>query len=107
MVALRLVLDLDTERTAQVLGIAPGTVQAHLGRAMAVASRRPYPYLAEGETIMNDDELITVLREQRAKSSNRPRSVEQIISRGRAVRARRRVPGWPGRWGRRPRQQSP
>jgi RNA polymerase sigma factor (sigma-70 family) len=35
VVALRLVLDLDTERTAQVLGIAPGTVQAHLGRAMA------------------------------------------------------------------------
>ena len=35
VVALRLLLDLDTERTAQVLGIAPGTVQAHLGRAMA------------------------------------------------------------------------
>jgi RNA polymerase sigma factor (sigma-70 family) len=35
VVALRVFLDLDTERTAQVLGIAPGTVQAHLGRAMA------------------------------------------------------------------------
>jgi RNA polymerase sigma factor (sigma-70 family) len=35
VVALRLFLDLDTERTARVLGIAPGTVQAHLGRAMA------------------------------------------------------------------------
>lgn len=35
VVALRLFLDLDTERTAQVLGIAPGTIQAHLGRAMA------------------------------------------------------------------------
>lgn len=35
VVALRLFLDLDTERTAQVLGIAPGTVQAHLARAMA------------------------------------------------------------------------
>jgi len=35
VVALRLVLDLDTGRTAEVLGIAPGTVQAHLGRAMA------------------------------------------------------------------------
>jgi len=35
VVALRLFLDLDTERSAQVLGIAPGTVQAHLGRAMA------------------------------------------------------------------------
>jgi RNA polymerase sigma-70 factor (sigma-E family) len=35
VVALRLFLDLDTDRTAQVLGIAPGTVQAHLGRAVA------------------------------------------------------------------------
>jgi len=35
VVALRLFLDLDTERAAHVLGIAPGTVQAHLGRAMA------------------------------------------------------------------------
>jgi RNA polymerase sigma factor (sigma-70 family) len=34
-VALRLFLDLDTECTARVLGIAPGTVQAHLARAMA------------------------------------------------------------------------
>lgn len=35
VVALRLFLDLDTNRTAEVLGIAPGTVQAHLGRAIA------------------------------------------------------------------------
>jgi RNA polymerase sigma factor (sigma-70 family) len=35
VVALRLFLDLDTAGTAQVLGIAPGTVQAHLGRALA------------------------------------------------------------------------
>ena len=35
VVALRLFLDLDTARTAEVLGIAPGTVQAHLGRAIA------------------------------------------------------------------------
>jgi RNA polymerase sigma factor (sigma-70 family) len=35
VVALRLFLDLDTKRSAQVLGIAPGTVQAHLGRAIA------------------------------------------------------------------------
>jgi hypothetical protein len=40
---------------------------------------------------MNDDELLTVLREQRDKVPvNTP--VERIISRGRAVRARRRVP---------------
>lgn len=35
VVALRLILDLDTARTAEVLGIAPGTVMAHLGRAIA------------------------------------------------------------------------
>lgn len=35
VVALRLFLDLDTDRTAVTLGIAPGTVQAHLGRAIA------------------------------------------------------------------------
>jgi RNA polymerase sigma factor (sigma-70 family) len=34
VVALRLILDLDTARTAEILGIAPGTVMAHLGRAM-------------------------------------------------------------------------
>jgi RNA polymerase sigma-70 factor (sigma-E family) len=35
VVALRLFLDLETAGTAKVLGVAPGTVQAHLGRAMA------------------------------------------------------------------------
>lgn len=35
VVALRLFLDLDTARTAQVLGIAPSTVKAHLARALA------------------------------------------------------------------------
>ena len=35
VVALRLFLDLDTARTAEVLGIAPGTVQSHMGRAIA------------------------------------------------------------------------
>jgi RNA polymerase sigma-70 factor (ECF subfamily) len=33
VVALRFLLDLDTETTADVLGIAPGTVTAHLARA--------------------------------------------------------------------------
>ncbi len=47
---------------------------------------------------MNDDELITALREQRDKvPMNTP--VEQIISQGRAVRARRRVPGVAGALG--------
>ena len=35
VVALRIFLDLDTDRTAQVLEIAPGTVKEHLGRALA------------------------------------------------------------------------
>jgi len=35
VVALRLFLDLDTSRTAEVLGIAPGTVKEHLARALA------------------------------------------------------------------------
>jgi hypothetical protein len=41
---------------------------------------------------MNDDELITVLREQRGKVVMTT-PVEQIISRGRSVRVRHRVPG--------------
>jgi hypothetical protein len=40
---------------------------------------------------MNDDELMTVLREQRGKVPMTV-PVEQIVSRGRVVRARRRVP---------------
>jgi len=35
VIALRLFVDLDTAGTAEVLGIAPGTVQAHLGRGIA------------------------------------------------------------------------
>jgi RNA polymerase sigma factor (sigma-70 family) len=35
VVALRLFLDLDTERAAEVLGVAPSTVKAHLARALA------------------------------------------------------------------------
>jgi RNA polymerase sigma-70 factor (ECF subfamily) len=35
VVALRLVLDLDTARTAQVLGITPNTVMTHMARALA------------------------------------------------------------------------
>jgi DNA-directed RNA polymerase specialized sigma24 family protein len=35
VVTLRLLLDLDTDSTAQILGIAPGTVFAHLHRAVA------------------------------------------------------------------------
>ena len=47
VVALRLFLDLDTERTAQTLGIAPGTVQSHLGRAVAALRDELMPQLQQ------------------------------------------------------------
>ena len=50
VVTLRVLLDLDTDTTAQVLGIAPGTVGAHLHRAIA-ALRSELPINAqEGST---------------------------------------------------------
>jgi DNA-directed RNA polymerase specialized sigma24 family protein len=48
VLALRIFLDLDTETTAKVLRIAPGTVTAHLSRAVA-ALRRDLP-LARTDT---------------------------------------------------------
>jgi RNA polymerase sigma-70 factor (ECF subfamily) len=48
VVALRVLLDLDTETTARVLGIAPGTVTAHLSRA--VAALRCDPPAASNQT---------------------------------------------------------
>ena len=39
VLALRVFLDLDTETTAKVIGIAPGTVMAHLSRAVAALRR--------------------------------------------------------------------
>jgi DNA-directed RNA polymerase specialized sigma24 family protein len=41
VIALRVFLDLDTQATAQVLGIAPGTVTAHLSRAAAALRHEP------------------------------------------------------------------
>ena len=35
VVALRLLLDLDTSQTAEALGITPNTVMAHMARALA------------------------------------------------------------------------
>jgi DNA-directed RNA polymerase specialized sigma24 family protein len=35
VIALRLILDLDTSDTARVLGIRPNTVMTHMGRALA------------------------------------------------------------------------
>jgi RNA polymerase sigma-70 factor (ECF subfamily) len=48
VVALRLFLDLDTARTAAALGIAPGTVQAHLGRAIAALRTELMPERQKG-----------------------------------------------------------
>ena len=39
VLALRIILDLDTETTARALGIATGTVTAHLSRAVATLRR--------------------------------------------------------------------
>ena len=38
-VVLRVLLDLDVETTAKQLGVAPGTVRAHLSRAMTALRR--------------------------------------------------------------------
>jgi RNA polymerase sigma-70 factor (sigma-E family) len=39
VLALRIFLDLDTETTAKVIGVAPGTVMTHLSRAVAALRR--------------------------------------------------------------------
>jgi DNA-directed RNA polymerase specialized sigma24 family protein len=43
VIALRVFLDLDTATTAQVLGVAPGTVTAHLARATAAMREQLAP----------------------------------------------------------------
>ena len=43
VIALRLVLDLDTSQTAEVLGITPNTVMAHMARALAALRRDLVP----------------------------------------------------------------
>ena len=47
VVALRLFLDLDIARTAETLGIAPGTVTAHLSRAVATLRKEITPIMQE------------------------------------------------------------
>jgi len=47
VVALRLFLDLDTAATAETLGIAPGTVTAHLARAIATLREELSPTIHE------------------------------------------------------------
>jgi RNA polymerase sigma-70 factor (ECF subfamily) len=41
VIALRLILDLDTSSTAQALGIRPNTVMAHMARALAALRSDP------------------------------------------------------------------
>lgn len=48
VVALRIFLDLDTAHTAEVLGIARGTVTAHLARALAALRTEFADYGSEG-----------------------------------------------------------
>ena len=48
VVALRIFLDLDTAQTAEVLGIAPGTVTAHLTRALTALRTEFAAYAREG-----------------------------------------------------------
>jgi DNA-directed RNA polymerase specialized sigma24 family protein len=47
VVALRLLLDLDTSRTAEVLGIMPNTVMAHMARALAALRSDLVPQLQQ------------------------------------------------------------
>jgi DNA-directed RNA polymerase specialized sigma24 family protein len=51
VIVLRVLLDLDTRSTAAVLGIAPGTVTAHLSRAADALQRdladNDYPMTVE------------------------------------------------------------
>jgi RNA polymerase sigma factor (sigma-70 family) len=48
VIALRIFLDLDVETTARQLGIAPGTVRAHLSRAMTALRSELAPALTAG-----------------------------------------------------------
>jgi RNA polymerase sigma-70 factor (ECF subfamily) len=49
VVALRIFLDLDTTQTAELLGIAPGTVTAHLTRALTALRAEFAAYAREGD----------------------------------------------------------
>ena len=51
VVALRIFLDLDTALTAEVLGIAPGTVTAHLARALTALRTEFTAYGSKGSPL--------------------------------------------------------
>jgi RNA polymerase sigma factor (sigma-70 family) len=48
VIALRVFLDLDIDTTARQLGIAPGTVRAHLSRAMTALRNELAPVMTTG-----------------------------------------------------------
>ena len=47
VIALRLILDLDTGGTAKVLGISPNTVMVHMARALATLRSDLVPELQQ------------------------------------------------------------
>ncbi len=94
VVALRLLLDLDTNRTAEVLGITPNTVMAHMAQALAALRTDLMPERRQ-ELIMNDDELITAVKES-VTGVHMDIPAGQIVSRSRAIPARRRIPALAG-----------
>jgi RNA polymerase sigma-70 factor (ECF subfamily) len=49
VIALRVFLDLDTQTTAAALGIAPGTVGAHLSQAVATLRSRMSSQISDNE----------------------------------------------------------
>ena len=105
VVALRLFLDLDTGRSAEVLGVAPSTVKAHLARAIVALRDDLRPHLAAGEFVMNDSELITAVRITGVHSETgrgadhkpRPRDASQATGSGPGRRAGRGGRGGRGR----------
>ena len=95
VVALRLLLDLDTRHTADALGITPNTVMAHMAHALAALRHDLIPERQAGEPIMNDEELAAAVKESvRGAHMNIP--AEQIVHHSRAIRARRRIPALAG-----------
>jgi RNA polymerase sigma factor (sigma-70 family) len=50
VITLRVFFDLDTDATAKLLGISPGTVGAHLHRALASLRTQIQPFSNQGVT---------------------------------------------------------
>ena len=89
VVALRVFLDLDTAATASALGIAPGTVTAHLARADIRAARAADPRVPGGNA-MTDDDLLESIRSQFA-DVRLGAPLDEVLARGRELRRN-------GRW---------